>query len=374
MSILRPFCGVRPAGELASSIAALPYDVYNRIQARECVERNPLSFLKIDRAETQFPPGTDMYSDAVYERARDTLSEMIHDGQFVRDTKPCYYIYSLTMQGRTQNGLVGCASIDDYQNGIIRRHENTLPEKERDRIRHIDTMNAQTGPIFLTCRPVDELRKLIAAQKAAPALYDFTSEDGVRHQIWKTDTPEMIRKLQMITASIDRLYIADGHHRAASAVRVGLDRRAKHPGYTGDEEFHYFLSVLFASDELQILPYNRVVRPQEEIPAACLLKDLQTSFEVRRLGSPSGVSRVPRQKGEILMYLDGNWYQLNVRPRLYSGNAAHDLDVSILQRTVLEPVFGIRDPKNDPRIDFIGGIHGQETLPALADQYPGGVA
>ena len=374
MATLRPFCGVRPAEAFSSSIAALPYDVYDRIQARAAVQGNPLSFLRIDRAETQFPPDTDMYSSPVYERARDTLSEMFHDGQFVRDENPCYYIYSLTMQGRTQNGLVGCASIDDYLDNVIRKHENTLPAKELDRIRHIDTMSAHTGPIFLTCRPVSKLRELIAAQKTLPSLYDFTSEDSIRHQVWKIDSPEVIQKLEQITSAIDRFYIADGHHRAASAVKVGLKRREEFPNYTGKEEFNYFLSVLFASDELQILPYNRIVRPQEKLCPACLLATLKSSFEIEELGAADKVSCVPRHKGEILMYLDSVWYRLNVHPDLYLGNVVSDLDVSVLQRIILEPLFHIRDPKTDSQLSFIGGISGQDVLPRLTEEIPDGIA
>lgn len=388
MASLRPFCAVRPAKEYAASIAALPYDVYDRTQAKAVVNRNPLSFLKIDRAETQFPNETDMYAPAVYEQAKKTLEKMLSDGFFVREDKACYYIYSLTMQGHTQNGLVGCAAIDDYLHGSIRRHENTLPAKELDRIRHIDALNAQTGPIFLAYRAHDGLRDWIAAQKHQPVLYDFTSEDGIRHQVWKISDDTEIARITQIFAETETLYIADGHHRAASAVKVGLKRRELFPLYDGTEEFNYFLSVLFPADELRIFPYNRIVSkaaadtlPDEFRPfqgnhscrMACgytvsgLLEKLKESFELTVC--PDSFCP-PRKKGEIAMRLDGTWYRLNVKPSLFCGDPVKDLDVSVLQDNILEPVFGIHDAKTDPRISFIGGVHTTEEWTKLANQQP----
>ena len=259
MSTIRPFKGIRPAADLAASIAALPYDVYNSSEAREIVRANPLSFLKIDRAETLLPEGTDIYSPEVYQTARRTLDAMIADGSFIQDDTDCYYVYALTMDGRTQTGLAGCAAIDDYMSGVILKHENTLAAKEEDRVRHVDACSAQTGPIFLAYRPCAALRRIIDDVKAAPALYDFTSDDGVRHQVWKIDSREYIDNISQSFKEIPHLYIADGHHRAASAVRVGQMRRSADPGSTGAEEYNYFLSVLFPSDELRIYDYNRVV-------------------------------------------------------------------------------------------------------------------
>ena len=225
MSIIRPFRAFRPTPELAPSIAALPYDVYNSSQARRIVNAEPMSFLKIDRAETLLDEGIDIYSPKVYETARNTLDGMIQDGAFIQDETDCYYVYALTMNGRTQTGLVGCASIDDYVNSVILRHENTLEAKEQDRIRHIDTCSAQTGPIFLTHRPNEELRHILNNIKQGAALYDFTSDDAVRHQVWKIERPEDIENISRLYKETDHLYIADGHHRAASAVKVGLSRR-----------------------------------------------------------------------------------------------------------------------------------------------------
>ncbi len=362
MPIIRPFRSVRPAEDKASSIAALPYDVYNRAEAREAVRQNPLSFLKIDRPETQFPDGTDMYSQQVYDRARDTLREMISDGSFIEDETPCYYLYALTFEGRTQTGIVGCASIDDYLDGTIRRHENTKEEKELDRIRHVDTLSAQTGPIFLTYRPRPELKQITDAAKESAPLYDFTAEDGVRHQVWK-----LTQNTDAITeqfADIGHIYIADGHHRAASAVKVGLKRRDACPGYTGDEEFNYFLSVLFPADELKIYDYNRVVTGWNGHTLEGLLAAVQEHFDICKIPQP----RHPQHKGEITMYLRGKWYSLTAHDGLYTGDPVSDLDVSILQNVILGPLLGIQDPRTDPRIRFVGGIRGLEELIRLVDE------
>lgn len=367
MVSLRPFCAVRPAKEYVSSIAALPYDVYNRTQAKAAVERSPLSFLKIDRAETQFPDGTDMYAPAVYEQAKRAFKKMLSDRFFIREDRACYYIYSLTMAGHVQNGLVGCVSIDDYLNGSIRRHENTLPEKELDRIHHIDALNAQTGPIFLAYRTHAALHDWIAAQKQQPVLYDFTSEDGIRHQVWKISDETEIARVARIFSEMDTLYIADGHHRAASAVKVGLKRREMYPSYDGTEEFNYFLSVLFPGDELQIFPYNRIVTKDSRCDSSDFFDRLKHSFQIEVC--PNGF-HPPQKKGEIILHLDGTWYCLNAKELLFCGDPVMDLDVSVLQNTILEPFFHIHDAKTDPRISFIGGIHTAEKWSVLAENEP----
>lgn len=362
MPTIRPFRSVRPAEDKASSIAALPYDVYNRAEAKQAVLQNPLSFLKIDRAETQFPDDTDMYSQQVYDRARDTLREMISDGSFIEDPRPCYYLYALTFAGRTQTGIVGCASIDDYLNGTIRRHEETKEEKELDRIRHVDTMGAQTGPIFLTYRPQPELKQITEDAKQAPPLYDFTAEDGVRHQVWKIE--QKTEDITELFADIGHIYIADGHHRAASAVKAGLKRRQAYPEHTGDEEFNYFLSVLFPCDELKIYDYNRVITGWNGHTSTELLNAVKEHFDIRKTGQP----RHPQRKGEIAMYLCKTWYLLTAHPDLYTRDPVNDLDVSILQNVILAPLLGIQDPRTDPRIRFIGGIRGLNELTRLADE------
>ena len=371
MAVIRPFQGVRPAKELASSIAALPYDVYDREEAREVVDKNPLSFLKIDRAETQFTPDTDMYSQPVYDRARDTLEEMIQDGSFVRDEDPCYYIYALTMNGRTQTGLVGCASIDDYMENRIKKHENTREDKELDRTRHVDTLSAQTGPIFLAYHARPELDTMIAAVKLTAPLYDFTSEDSVRHQVWKISSTEDITQIAHIFEGIDNIYIADGHHRAASAVKAGLKRRKEHPGFSGEAEFTYFLSVLFPAEELHIYDYNRVVADLNGYAFDDFLDLLRSGFDITDMGHE--VCR-PACKGEIGLYGNGRWYRLTANPHLFSEDPVNRLDVSVLQNVVLGPLLNIRDPKTDSRIRFVGGIRGLDVLAEAVDKAGDGAA
>lgn len=371
MAKLRPFRALRPADAYAASIAALPYDVYNRQDAREEVTRTPLSFLQIDRAETQFSDDIDMYSQEVYDRARDTLLKMTDKGYFVQDDSAYYYLYALTMNGRTQTGIVGCASIDDYLNGVICRHENTREDKELDRIRHVDTMNAQTGPIFLAYRSSFELKLLTASIQQGTPVVDFTAADGIRHQVWTITNEEQIAEFSRLIGQMEHLYIADGHHRAASAVKVGLKRRTEHPDYDGSEEFNYFLSVLFPDDELQILDYNRVVTGRNGYTQEALLHAVSEYFTVEQLTcSPFH----PQHKGEIGMYMDGIWYRLTVKSTLSATDSVGNLDVAILQEKILEPLLGIKDPKTDSRIRFVGGIYGLNTLVQLADEVPEGIA
>lgn len=368
MSIIRPFKGIRPADGLASSIAALPYDVYSSKEAREIVASNPMSFLKIDRAETLLPAGTDIYSPEVYQTARRTLDAMIENGSFIQDTEACYYIYALTMDGRMQTGLVGCASIDDYINNVILKHENTLAAKEEDRIHHVDACSAQTGPIFLAYRPYEPLRRIIEQEKSLPPIYDFVSDDGVRHQVWKISRQENIDNIYKLFEQIPHLYIADGHHRAASAVKVGLMRRSADEKYSGNEEYNYFLSVLFPSDELCICDYNRVITDRNGCTFDEFLDKIKDSFEVRKTGSDA---YRPEHKGEFGLYCEGNWYRLTLKNELRSDDPVNGLDVSILQNHIIGPVFGINDPKTDPRIRFIGGIRGLSALEKAADDTDG---
>lgn len=368
MSIIRPFKGIRPADGLASSIAALPYDVYSSSEAREIVSSNPMSFLKIDRAETLLPAGTDIYSPEVYQTARRTLDAMIEDGLFIQDTEACYYIYALTMDGRTQTGLVGCASIDDYINNVILKHENTLAAKEEDRIHHVDACSAQTGPIFLAYRPYEPLRRIIEQEKSLPPINDFVSDDGVRHQVWKISRQKNIDNIYKLFGQIPHLYIADGHHRAASAVKVGLMRRSADERYSGNEEYNYFLSVLFPSDELCIYDYNRVITDRNGCTFDEFLDKIKDSFEIRKTGTDA---YQPEHKGEFGLYCEGNWYRLMAKSELRSDDPVKGLDVSILQDHIIGPVFGINDPKTDPRICFIGGIRGLSALEKAADDVDG---
>lgn len=365
MPVIRPFKCVRPAKDKVSSIAALPYDVYSRKEAKEVVKLNPLSFLKIDRGETQFSDDTDMYSRQVYVRAGQTLKEMLREGSFVKDEEACYYLYALTCDGRTQTGIVGCASVDDYLSGTIRRHENTKEDKEQDRIRHVDTLNAQTGPIFLAYRRQPELERIVRKAKETEPLYDFISEDGIRHQVWRIDADSAASKeIAESFSKIESVYIADGHHRAASAVKVGLKRREQHPGYDGTEEFNYFLSVLFPAEELRVFDYNRVAAGWNGHTFDNLLEEIGKHFYIEE--SPS-VFR-PGRKGEMGMYGNGRWYRLTAHEDLYTGDSVKDLDVSVLQEQILGPLLGIADPKTDPRLLFVGGIRGLEELVRLVEE------
>ena len=359
MADIRPFQAYRPAAGLESEIAALPYDVYNREEAAEEVKTHPGSFLAIDRAETQFAPEVDTYADCVYEKAHDLLWQWIREGRFVREDKPCYYIYEQVMGGRSQKGIVACASIDDYQNQVIKKHENTRADKEQDRIRHVDVCEAQTGPIFLAYRSQAPLRQVIDRVTAGEALYDFTAPDGITHRVWVVWEEEQMGIIRDTFAGMEQIYIADGHHRCASAVKVGLRRRENNSAHTGEEEYNFFLSVLFSAEELKILDYNRVVKDLNGYEKDAFLEKIGEKFSVECLGEKS---YRPRKKYEYGMYLEGEWYRLTAHEDIRSKDAVEGLDVSILQDHLLAPVLGIGDPKTDRRIDFVGGIRGLEEL------------
>lgn len=361
MAVVRPFRAFRPAKGKEAAIAALPYDVMNRREAAEMVRSNPDSFLCIDRAETQFPDDVDTYADCVYEKAASLLREKMADGTFLQDPAPCYYLYEQTLNGRVQTGIVGCAAIDDYLNGIILRHENTREEKELDRIRHVDTCGAQTGPIFLTYRSRADLDALTARVRAGEPVCDFVSVGNVRNRVFVIDAQEDLEIIRKAFEETEHLYIADGHHRCASAVKVGLKRRQADPDYTGEEEFNYFLSVLFPEKDLMILDYNRVLKSLAgQTPGEVLSRIREAGFDISE--EDSGEPAKPSCKGEFGLYLSEKWYRLNADPRLYPGDPVGDLDVSVLQKNILEPVFGIRDPRTDPKIDFVGGIRGLHEL------------
>jgi len=359
MAVVKPFICIRPAKENAAKVASLPYDVYNRKEACAAVAGNPVSFLNIDRAETQFSDDVDTYADCVYEKARELLDTQIAEGVYVTDAGDHYYLYELTMDGRSQTGIVACSSIDDYVNGVVKKHENTREDKELDRIRHVDTVNAQTGPIILAYRQNETLKAIVAEEKAKPVLYDFVSDDGIRHRVWKIDDPAQTAAIEAAFAAIPATYIADGHHRAASAVKVGLKRRAENPGYTGEEPFNYFLSVLFPDEELMILPYNRVVKDLNGMSREQFFEAVKGKFELEEIGKEP---YAPAEKGTFGMYLDNTWYALKVLPQYRSADPVKGLDVSILQDQLLGPVLGIGDPRTDKRIDFIGGIRGLKEL------------
>lgn len=358
MAKVKPFKAYRPTKELISKVAALPYDVYSSAEAREIVKDNQLSFLNIDRAETQFPEGYDMYSKEVYEKARDLLWNEIEDGVFVQDTDEYYYIYEQTMNGRTQTGIVGLSSIDDYLSGVIKKHENTREDKEIDRINHVDTCNAQTGPIFLCYRNDDRITQILNKTKESVPVYDFVSEGNVLNRVWIIDQKDDIDAVSKAFSEMEHTYIADGHHRCASAVKVGLKRRENSSSQDHDQEYDFFLSVLFPDKELQIMDYNRVVKDLNGLRPDLFLARLKEKFVV----TESDVPVRPDKKGNFGMYLDEKWYILEATSDIIDIDVVEGLDVSILQNEVLYPILGIKDPRTDKRIDFIGGIRGLDEL------------
>lgn len=359
MANIRPFQCIRPNETVASRVAALPYDVYNRAEAKAEVEKEPLSFLKIDRAETQFDDSVDMYDTRVYQKAKDLLEENIRAGIFIEDKQECYFIYELIMKGRAQTGLVACTSIDDYLNKVIKEHEKTREDKELDRIRHVDTCSAQTGPIFLAYRSNSKINAVIDEVKRSTPLYSFTAVDGITHNVWRIDGLDRIGIIQQEFNAISNIYIADGHHRAASAVKVGLKRRESCEEYDGTEEFNYFLSVLFPEDQLMILPYNRVVKDLNGLSIKEFLDKVSEGFTIEELGKEAWN---PDSKGSFGMYLKDRWYRLVIKETVCSNDPVESLDVSILQNYLLSPILGIGDPRTDKRIDFIGGIRGLKEL------------
>jgi uncharacterized protein (DUF1015 family) len=364
MATIKPFKCIRPEKNVVSKVAALPYDVYNRDEALEEVLREPLSFLKIDRAETQFDKDFNPYDKQVYEKARDILQEMLQDGTLLNDNEEGYYIYELTMNGRSQTGVVGCASIDDYLNDVIKKHEKTREDKEIDRINHVDICNAQTGPIFLAYRSQEIINEVVNKIKTEEVLYNFIAQDGVKHVVWKVSDEADVKVIAEAFKNIDSIYIADGHHRTASAVKVGLKRREENPGYTGDEEFNFFLSVLFPHDQLMILDYNRVVKDLNGYSKEDFLYEVSRSFKVEKVGSEA---YKPKEKATFGMYLENTWYKLTLDEELFSDDPVQGLDVAILENNLLSPILNIKDIRTDKRIDFVGGIRGLKELEKRVD-------
>lgn len=358
MAKVLPFASYRPAKEVVSEVAALPYDVYKRAEAKAFVEKNPKSFLRIDRPETQFPDDFDMYSQAVYDKARDMLRDDMTNGTYIHDEKPDYYIYELIMDGRSQTGIVAVVSVDDYIDGTIMKHENTLAAKEQDRINHIYNCSAQTGPIFLAYRDRAKVNEIVNKVKQTDKTYGFTADDGVTHNVWVISDEQDIAAIRAEFADENKIYIADGHHRAASAVKVGLKKREENPGYTGDEDFNFFMSVLFPESELAILPYNRVVKDLNGLTAEEFIDKIKEVADVEEVSS----QYQPTEKASIGMFLEDKWYKLSIHEDLRSDDPVSGLDVSLIQDNILTPILGIEDPRTDKRIDFVGGIRGLGEL------------
>lgn len=363
MAVIRQFKAVRPIPAMAEKVAALPYDVVNSEEARDMTDGKPYSFLHIDKAEIDLPVGIDIYSPEVYAKAKENLDNLMANGILIQDDKPMLYIYELTMEGRSQTGLVACTSIDEYINGIIKKHELTREDKEQDRIRHVDICNANTGPIFLAYRTVDKISEIINKIKKNLPIYDFTAEDGIKHKAWVIDNEDDINNLVELFKDVPNLYIADGHHRNASAAKVGLKRRIEKPDYTGDEEFNYYLSVIFPSDQLKILDYNRVVRDLNGMSDEEFITKLSEKFDIKNV---SGRAK-PEKQYDFGMYLNKKWYMMTAKSSIITEDAVKGLDVSILQDNVLIPLLGIGDIRTDKRIDFVGGIRGLGELEKRVD-------
>ncbi|MQM72723.1 MAG: DUF1015 domain-containing protein [Eubacteriaceae bacterium] len=359
MATIKAFKAIRPTPDKAADVAALPYDVYNRAEAREAVAGKPDSFLRVDRPETTMDPDIDLYDPAVYQQAKKNLDRLIDDHILIQDDQKQFYLYELKMGDQVQTGLVACTAVDEYLNGTIKKHELTRSEKEQDRIHHVDSCDANTGPIFLTYRHRDAIdRRVKAIQEKAP-VYAFTAEDGIRHRVWCVDDAQDIEGFVSDFNDVPALYIADGHHRAASAVKVAQMRRKAHPGYSGDEPFNYFLSVIFPDNQLAILDYNRVVKDLNGLTADAFLDAVGEKCDIEKVDQ----AYKPGQKGTFGMFLDDQWYALKIHDDLVNpDDPVKSLDVSLLQEEVLSPILGIGDPRTDDRIDFVGGIRGLGEL------------
>lgn len=359
MHLIRPFAGLRPAPNRAADVAAPPYDVLSTDEARVRAEGRPWSFLHISKPEIDLPAGTDPYAPEVYAKAAENLKKMLAEGILARDPAPCYYVYRLVMGGHSQTGLVAAASVADYDINRIRKHEFTRPDKEDDRVRQIDALNAQTGPVLLAYPAAPQVDAILAQTSAATPDADVTADDGIRHTIWVIRDADVIGKLTVAFDAMSALYIADGHHRSAAASRVCAARKAANPQHSGEESYNYFLSVIFPHHQMKIMDYNRVVTDLNGMDGAAFLKLIGEKFSVQESAAPVK----PARPGEFGLYLPGQWYRLEIRPELIPVNdPVARLDVSLLQNNLIAPVLGIADPRRDKRIDFVGGIRGLPEL------------
>lgn len=364
MAEIRPFAALRPIPELVSQIAELPYDVMSTQEARDILKKNPLSFVRVSRAEADLPEGISETDPKVYARARENLEDYIAKGQMKQDPQPCYYIYRQQMGAYIQIGLVAAASLQEYKEGIIKRHELTRPGKETDRVNHILATEAQTGPVFLAYRSKGLLTAfLLEYMGSHTPVYNFVGDDKVRHTLYVINEPLKVKEVTRLFQQVPELYIADGHHRCAAAMRVA-EELGKRPGQTGKEEYNYVLSVIFPSNMLHILSYNRVVRDLGELSEEKFLEMVQEKFVLKKDERPVE----PQAPHTFGMYIGGQWYRLTAKEGTYpETDPIHSLDVSILQDNLLAPVLGIDDPRTDPRIDFVGGIRGLEALEDAVD-------
>jgi len=363
MSNVRPFRGVRPRTDIAHLVAAPPYDVLTSEEARELAAGNPYSFLHVGKPEIDLPPGTDLYADAVYAKGKENFERFLREGTIVQDKTRAFTVYKQVWGDHVQIGIVGAASCQDYLDDVIKKHELTRIDKENDRMRHIETLGAQTGPVFLTYRRSDAMDALVEEGMAKAPEIDITTFDGVRHILFVVDDPGLVGRIQAAFAGLANLYVADGHHRSAAATRIKVKRDRERPGRTGEEEDNFFLAVIFPHSQMKILPYNRVVRDLNGLDPAAFLAKAGEKFNVR----PDG-PKAPARSRTYAMYLEGRWYGLEAKPGAFDpADPIGSLDVSILQTNLLAPLLGIADPRTDKRIDFVGGIRGTGELEKKVD-------
>jgi uncharacterized protein (DUF1015 family) len=372
MAKITPFKGLRPTKQLAAEVATLPYDVVSVAEARE-FKKDPYNFYHVTRAEIDLPENIDVHSQQVYNKAKENLEAMVKTKTLVQDEAPCYYIYELVMHGRSQTGLVCGSSIDDYNKGIVKKHEFTRPEKELDRINHIKTTGAQTGIVFLAYNDCDSVQHIIEEWKKAHAPeYDFTATDGVRHIFWVVNDAAKVTSItRHFSEDVPCTYIADGHHRAASAAKVCKERQDSGVAYDGNEPFNYFVTCIFPASQLEIMDYNRVVKDLNGMTPEEFLKKLDKDFDV---SLPSDEAYKPMDLHHFGMYLDGRWYELLAKEGTYSKDPIGVLDVTILQQNILDKLLDIKDPRVDKRIDFVGGIRGMEALQKRVDSHEAAAA
>ncbi len=367
MAILRRFRAWRPKPGLAKDVASYPYDVLSSEEARDLAKDNPYSFLHVVKPEIDLPLDTDLYSQKVYDKAKENFTKFIQEGILIQEEDPKLYIYRQTMNGREQYGIVGCVSVEDYNSNVIKKHEHTRPAKERDRIKHVDIINANAGPIFLTYKAGETIDKLVAEAVKSTPVYDFIASDGIGHTVWIIEDEKISEQIIKAFNDIEFLYVADGHHRSASAAKVANRRKEANPGHTGEEEYNFFLAVLFPDEQLQILDYNRVVKHLNNQTPEKLFQTLKRTFFIEEMGVEP---YRPKKKGEIGMYFESVWYSLTIKPEItltQKNDPVNSLDISVLQDYVLGPFFGIDNPRTSNDIDFIGGIRGLRELVRLVD-------
>ncbi len=365
MAVLRKFKALRPKNGLEEKVASYPYDVLNSEEARELVKGNPYSFLHVVKPEVDLPEGTDLYSKPVYDKARENLDKFIDEGIMIKEDRPKLYVYRQKMGKREQYGIVGCVSAEDYDKDVIKKHEHTRPAKEADRIKHVDRTNANAGPVFLTYKARPDIDKLVKKATKENPVYDFTAPDGIGHTVWVIEDDSLSDGLIREFDKIASIYVADGHHRSASGARVAEMRKAANPHHKGDEEYNFFLAVLFPDNQLHIMDYNRVLKNLNGHTAEEFFKALEEYFFIKKAG-PKPFK--PKKKGTFGMYWDKNWYKLKAKPEhVEKHDPVESLDISYLQKNLLEPFFGIKDPRTSDDIDFVGGIRGLGELVKLVD-------